>query len=52
MPICPGGEFAWPARLGHGSVAITADLYTHAVVRPDADAAERVQELIRKARLS
>jgi len=37
-------------RLGHSSIAITAALYTHAVVGPDADAAERMQEAMRQAR--
>ena len=37
-------------RLGHSSIAITADLHTHAVAGPDADAAERVQDVIRTAR--
>jgi integrase len=37
-------------RLGHSSIAITADLYTHAVAGPDADAAERMQAAISTAR--
>jgi hypothetical protein len=37
-------------RLGHSSIAITADLYTHAVAGPDADAAERMQSAIQTAR--
>lgn len=36
-------------RLGHSSIAITADLYTHAVAGPDAGAAELVQQAIRGA---
>jgi integrase len=36
--------------LGHSSIAITADLYTHAVAGPDAYAADRVQDVIRTAR--
>lgn len=39
-------------RLGHSTIAITADLYTHAVDGPDAEAAERVQAAIRTARAS
>jgi integrase len=37
-------------RLGHGSAAFTLDRYTHAVEGLDLDAAERVQEVIRKVR--
>jgi integrase len=37
-------------RLGHSPIAITADLYTHAVAGPDSDAADRIQDVIRKAR--
>jgi len=37
-------------RLGHSSIAITADLYTHAVAGSDADAAKRRQAAIRTAR--
>ena len=36
-------------RLGHSTIAITADLYTHAVSGPDAEAAARVQAVIRGA---
>jgi integrase len=35
--------------LGHSTVTITLDLYTHAVKGLDADAAERMQAAIRKA---
>jgi integrase len=37
-------------RLGHASAAFTLDRYPHAVEGLDVDAAERVQEVIRKAR--
>jgi integrase len=35
------------ARLGHSTIAITADLYTHAVQDLDEDAAELVQRVLR-----
>lgn len=35
-------------RLGHGTITITADLYTHAVSRADAEAAERMDRLLRR----
>ncbi len=37
-------------RLGHTSVTITMDLYTHAVKGLDADAATRMQDAVRMAR--
>jgi len=33
-------------RLGHSSVSITADLYTHTVEQVDRDAAERTAALL------
>jgi integrase len=35
------------SRLGHSTIRLTADLYTHAVKSLDVDAAERVQRLLR-----
>lgn len=37
-------------RLGHSTIAITADLYTHAVSHADADAAARVETLLQRQR--
>lgn len=37
-------------RLGHSTIAITVDLYTHAVSRADADAAARVETLLQRQR--
>lgn len=37
-------------RLGHSTITITADLYTHAVEGPDLEAAQRVQAAIHAAR--
>jgi integrase len=37
-------------RLGHSTIAITLDLYTHAVEGLDRDAAEKMQEAMAKAR--
>ena len=34
-------------RLGHSTVGITLDLYTHSVPSLDADAAERIQRVVR-----
>ncbi len=39
-------------RLGHSTISITADLYTHAVDGPDIEAAQRVQAAIRAARVA
>jgi integrase len=36
-------------RLGHASVAITLDLYSHLVEGLDADAAERMEAVFREA---
>jgi integrase len=38
------------ARLGHSTVGITLDLYTHSVEGLDADAAERIQRAVRGPR--
>ena len=35
------------ARLGHSTIRLTADLYTHTVKALDADAAERMQRALR-----
>lgn len=40
------------ARLGHSTVGITLDLYTHSVEGLDADAAERIQRAVRGAQPS
>ena len=37
-------------RLGHSSIGITADLYTHAVPQADVDAAQALQALIRPSK--
>ena len=37
-------------RLGHSTIAITADQYKHAVDGPDAEAAARVEAVPRLAR--
>jgi len=35
------------ARLGHSTIAITMDLYTHDLPSLDADAADRLEQAIR-----
>jgi integrase len=36
-------------RLGHSTITITADLYTHVVRKLDSDAADRMQQALRGA---
>src|SRR5206468_2147012 len=50
MPAAGGRPNIASQRLGHSSVQIPLDLYTHAVKGLDADAAQRMQAAIRPAR--
>jgi integrase len=38
------------ARLGHSTIGITMDLYSHAIEELDADAADKLEEVFRRAR--
>jgi integrase len=40
------------ARLGHSPIGITMDLYAHAMQEMDAEAAEKLGNVLRRARAS
>ncbi len=46
---CKGRAGFFSTLLGHASVAITLDLYSHLIEGMDADAAERMEEVFQQA---